>query len=158
MTATDAASARPADTSSTTPSGTSTDLGADQSTGAGSDGAVGIAAVLERARARLARVDVPSAIEAQCSDAALVDIRPQAQRDAHGEIPGALVIDRNVLQWRLDPTSGAALPIADRDLPIVVVCQQGYSSSLAATELLDCGLRDVTDLIGGHDAWVAHHA
>lgn len=118
---------------------------------------VGIAAVLRAARARLHRLDIAQAIAAQRDGAVLVDIRPQAQRDTHGEISGALVIDRNVLQWRLDPTSGAALPIADRDLPIVVVCQEGYSSSLAATELLDCGLRDVTHLIGGHDAWLAHH-
>lgn len=101
---------------------------------------------------------MPEAISAQRTGALLVDIRPQAQRREHGEIPGAVAIERNVLQWRLDPTSEAAVPFADRDLPIIVFCQQGYASSLAAAELLDCGLRDVTDLIGGHDAWVEHHA
>ncbi len=119
---------------------------------------VGIAAVLERARTRLTRITVPEAIAAQDAGAVLVDIRPQAQRAEHGEIAGAVIIERNVLQWRLDPTSEAALPFADRDRPIIVVCQQGYASSLAAAELLDCGLRDVNDLVGGHDAWAAHHA
>src|SRR5262249_46344325 len=86
----------------------------------------------------------------------LVDIRPLAQRAAEGDLPGALVIDRNVLEWRLDPRSDARLPLADRyDLPVVVVCQEGYSFSLAAATLQDLGLHRATDLAGGYAAWRA---
>ena len=84
----------------------------------------------------------------------LVDIRPIAQRSAEGEIPGALIVDRNVLEWRLDPASSARLPEADDyDRQIVIVCAEGYASSLAAATLQDLGLHRATDLIGGYRAW-----
>jgi rhodanese-related sulfurtransferase len=86
----------------------------------------------------------------------LVDIRPDLQRQAHGEIPGALIVERNVLEWRFDPRSAARLPIADRyDLRVVVVCQEGYTSSLAAASLQQLGLHRATDLAGGFAAWRA---
>jgi rhodanese-related sulfurtransferase len=112
--------------------------------------------LLGAARARLVRL-APAAVQrAQHDGAVLVDIRPAAQRAEHGEFPGALVVERNVLEWRLDPRSDARLPIADRyDLLVIVACQQGYSSSLAAATLQDLGLHRATDLIGGFDAWRA---
>ena len=84
----------------------------------------------------------------------LVDIRPAAQRAAYGEIPDALIVERNVLEWRFDPRSAARLPEADRIRPaVVVVCQEGYTSSLAAAALQDLGLRKATDVAGGYLAW-----
>ncbi len=112
--------------------------------------------ILAAARARLTRVDPAAAREAQRAGAVLVDIRPAAQRADHGEIPGALIVERNVLEWRLDPRSSARLPIADSyDLPVIVVCQEGYTSSLAAAALQDLGLHRATDLDGGYAAWHA---
>ncbi len=88
--------------------------------------------------------------------AVVVDIRPVEQRDRDGRLPGALVIDRNVLEWRLDPTSPDRLPVAaNLDIRFIVVCNEGYSSSLAAATLRDLGLRRATDLIGGYQAWAA---
>ncbi|HEY8474124.1 MAG TPA: rhodanese-like domain-containing protein [Natronosporangium sp.] len=117
-------------------------------------GSRGIDEILAAARARLTRLPPEAAHQAQQAGAVLVDIRPAAQRAAHGEIPGALVIERNVLEWRFDPRSDARLPIADRyDLPVVVVCQDGYTSSLAAAALQELGLFRATDLIGGFAAW-----
>lgn len=115
----------------------------------------GIAALLCAARARLARLYPESAHLAHRRDALLVDIRPVAQRATTGEIPGAMPIERNVLEWRLDPASDARLPFADRyDLPIVLICQEGYASSLAAASLQDLGLSRATDVIGGFAAWL----
>jgi rhodanese-related sulfurtransferase len=85
--------------------------------------------------------------------AVVVDIRPAAQRAAEGELPGALVVERNVLEWRFDPASDAALPIASYDLQVVVLCQEGYTSSLAAAALQDLGVHRATDVIGGYAAW-----
>ena len=87
----------------------------------------------------------------------LVDIRPAAQRAQCGEIPGSLVIERNVLEWRLDPTGPDRHPAVTGDGagPVVVVCQQGYASSLAAASLQELGLSGATDLDGGFDAWKA---
>ncbi len=83
----------------------------------------------------------------------LVDIRPAAQRAAEGEVPAALVIERNVLEWRCDPTSDARLPQAvDDDVEWVVLCSEGYTSSLAAASLHDLGLHRATDVIGGYHA------
>lgn len=87
--------------------------------------------------------------------ALVVDIRPEHNRRTEGAMPGALVIDRNVLEWRLDPTSGHHLPVAEEGRRIVLVCNEGYASSLAAATLLDLGLAGATDLIGGYRAWVA---
>jgi rhodanese-related sulfurtransferase len=112
--------------------------------------------LLAEARSRLDRVDPAAAYEAWRGGAVLVDIRPAAQRAEHGELPGAVVVDRNVLEWRLDPRSPARLPWADRyDLAVIVVCQEGYSSSLAAATLRDLGLCRATDLVGGFAAWRA---
>ncbi|HEX6760340.1 MAG TPA: rhodanese-like domain-containing protein [Propionibacteriaceae bacterium] len=78
---------------------------------------------------------------------------PAAERDACGELPGALVIERNVLEWRFDPASDDRLAIADYDLEVIVVCQEGYTSSLAAASLQDLGIHRTTDVIGGYTAW-----
>ena len=90
------------------------------------------------------------------SGALIVDIRPVAQRERDGDLPGALVIDRNVLEWRLDPTSPHRLPEADDpDRQVVIVCNEGYSSSLAAATLQELGLHRATDLDGGFQAVLA---
>jgi rhodanese-related sulfurtransferase len=110
--------------------------------------------VLERARSRLARVDARQAAAEQANGALLVDTRTEAQRAKQGEIPGALVIDRTVFEWRLDPTSPTRIPQAkDHQIRVIVICSQGYSSSLAAASLQDLGLVNATDVIGGFDAW-----
>src|ERR1700749_4431484 len=88
--------------------------------------------------------------------AILVDIRPEGQRSSAGSIPGALVVERNVLEWRFDPASSARLPIATgHDLEVIVFCSEGYTSSLAASALRDLGLWRATDMIGGFQAWRA---
>jgi len=88
--------------------------------------------------------------------ALVVDIRPVDQRERDGALPGAIVIDRNVLEWRLDPASPDCLDaVAGPDQRVVVVCNQGYSSSLAAATLQELGLRRATDLVGGFQAWRA---
>jgi len=109
--------------------------------------------ILAAARARLARVSPEQARREAAAGALLVDIRPQAQRAAEGEIPGALVIERNVLEWRFDPASSACLPQAGYDLRIIVFCSEGYTSSLAAVALQDLGVSRATDLDGGFRAW-----
>lgn len=88
--------------------------------------------------------------------AVIVDTRSYEQRRDHGIVPGAIVLARNVLEWRVDPTSGFQDPrIAARTGPVIVMCQEGYSSSLAAVTLLDLGIDDATDMAGGFDAWQA---
>jgi rhodanese-related sulfurtransferase len=117
-------------------------------------GSCGIDEILESARLRLDRLDPEAGHLAYRGGAVLVDIRPAAQRAATGSIPGALVVERNVLEWRFDPRSAARLPVADRyDLPIVIFCQEGYTSSLAAAALQDLGLYLATDIVGGFAAW-----
>ena len=119
-------------------------------------GSTGIDEILGRARARLRRLDPRETATALQLGAILVDIRPAAQRATFGEIPAAIVIERNVLEWRLDPRSDARLPLADRyDLEVIVTCQEGYTSSLAAAALQDLGLHRATDLAGGFAAWQA---
>ncbi|MET0899984.1 MAG: rhodanese-like domain-containing protein [Mycobacterium sp.] len=112
--------------------------------------------LLDEARARLRRIeaaDVPPALE---RGALLVDIRPAAQRAAEGDVPAALVIERNVLEWRCDPTSDARLPQATGDdVEWVILCSEGYTSSLAAAALQDLGLHRATDVVGGYHALVA---
>ncbi|MDT5095739.1 MAG: hypothetical protein QOH60_5102 [Mycobacterium sp.] len=109
--------------------------------------------ILEAARARLRRLEAPEIPAAVRRGAVLVDIRPQAQREREGTVPVALVIERNVLEWRCDPTSDARLPQAvDDDVEWVVLCSQGYTSSLAAAALQDLGLRRATDVVGGYQA------
>ena len=112
-----------------------------------------IDAVLSAARSKLNRMpadEVPAALR---RGAILVDIRPAAQRAAEGEVPAAVVIERNVLEWRCDPTSDARLPEAvGDDVEWVVLCSQGYTSSLAAAALRDLGLHRATDVVGGYQA------
>jgi rhodanese-related sulfurtransferase len=112
-----------------------------------------IDSVLESARARLSRIaarDVPGALQ---RGALLVDIRPAAQRAREGDVAAALVIERNVLEWRCDPTSDARLPEAvGDDVEWIVLCSEGYTSSLAAASLVDLGLHRATDVIGGYQA------
>jgi rhodanese-related sulfurtransferase len=111
--------------------------------------------ILAEARSRLQRVGPQQAARAAGEGALLVDIRPAAQRAAEGEIPGALIVERNVLEWRFDPASAARLPQASYDLRVIVVCSEGYTSSLAAAALQDLGVRHATDLDGGFCAWQA---
>jgi rhodanese-related sulfurtransferase len=118
-------------------------------------GALTIDEVLAAARARLARLGPVQAQQALAHGAIMVDIRPQAQRRAEGEIPGATIVERNVLEWRFDPASAARLPVASYDLQVIVVCSEGYTSSLAAAALQDLGVRRATDLDGGFRAWQA---
>jgi rhodanese-related sulfurtransferase len=111
--------------------------------------------LLANARTRLDRVR-PEELAAEQADGALVvDIRPYEQRSRDGALPGAIVIDRNVLEWRLDPASPDRISeVTDYDRRIVVVCNEGYSSSLAAATLQDLGLCRATDLIGGYQQWL----
>jgi rhodanese-related sulfurtransferase len=118
-------------------------------------GARTIDQILAEARARLHRLSPEEAFRAADGGAVLVDIRPAAQRAAEGEIPGTLIVERNVLEWRFDPASAARLPQAAYDLRVIVVCSEGYTSSLAAAALQDLGLRHATDLDGGFRAWQA---
>lgn len=112
--------------------------------------------VVASARARLDRVAPEDLDRAHLDGAVIVDIRPLEQRLRDGVLPGAIVIDRNVLEWRLDPSCPYHLPeITGRDTRIVIVCNEGYSSSLAAASLHDVGLKRATDLIGGYQAWLA---
>jgi rhodanese-related sulfurtransferase len=111
--------------------------------------------VLADARKRLDRLSPRQAQRAVSAGAVLVDIRPAAQRAAEGEIPGALIIERNVLEWRFDPASAARLPEASYDLQVIVFCSESYTSSLAAAALQDLGVRNATDLAGGFVAWKA---
>lgn len=111
--------------------------------------------VLAEARARLDRLTPQRALRATADGAVLVDIRPAAQRAAEGGIPGALIVERNVLEWRFDPASEARLPQAGYDRQVIIVCSAGYTSSLAAAALQDLGVRRATDLDGGFLAWQA---
>jgi rhodanese-related sulfurtransferase len=119
------------------------------------EGARSIDELLTGARARLVRLGPHETRRALGRGAVLVDIRPAAQRAEHGEIPGAIVIERNVLEWRLDPRSDARLSFTRYDLEVIVTCQEGYTSSLAAAALQDLGLLRATDLAGGFRAWRA---
>lgn len=118
-------------------------------------GALTIDEVLAAARARLRRLSPAEAQQAVATGAVLVDIRPQAQRLAEGEIPGAAIVERNVLEWRFDPQSTARLPAASYDKQVIVFCSEGYTSSLAAAALQDLGIWRATDLAGGFGAWRA---
>ncbi|MDG4756413.1 rhodanese-like domain-containing protein [Micromonospora sp. WMMD710] len=116
----------------------------------------GIDALLEQARAGLHRLTPQQTVEAVRGGALLVDTRTETQRREQGDLPGAVVIDRTVLEWRLDPASAWRIPEATGyDREIILVCRQGYSSSLAAASLQTLGLRRATDMIGGVDAWLA---
>ena len=112
--------------------------------------------LLERTRAQLDRVQPEKLAAAVAHCAVVIDIRPVEQRARDGELPGAVVIDRNVLEWRLDPTSPDRAPLGiGHQTRVIVVCNEGYSSSLAAATLCELGLVRATDLIGGYQAWRA---
>jgi rhodanese-related sulfurtransferase len=114
------------------------------------------AALLDRARAGLRRLTPHQAAAALADGALLVDTRPEFQRRADGDVPGAIVIERNQLEWRCDPAGEARIPeAADRDVAWIVLCDEGCSSSLAAASLQAIGCRRATDVIGGFQAWRA---
>jgi rhodanese-related sulfurtransferase len=113
-----------------------------------------IDAVLAQSRRHLDRVQPERLAEEMAAGALVVDIRPVENRDREGLLPGAVVVDRNVLEWRLDPTSPDRIAEADDpDRRVVLVCNEGYASSLAAETLQRLGLRRATDLVGGYRAW-----
>lgn len=118
----------------------------------------GVDELLADARSRLTRVSAQAAYDEVIGQGALlVDIRPVAQREARGALAPSvphLVVDRNVLEWRLDPRSDARLPEASDDARVIVICQEGYQSSLAADALSSLGV-NATDVVDGFDAWLA---
>jgi len=118
---------------------------------------VTITDLLQAARVRLQRLHPAEALAACHRGAVLVDIRSETQRDQDGVIPGARLYPRNVLEWRLDPSSGHSDPALEGDLDshLIVVCNEGYQSSLAAATLQDLGFARATDLVGGFQAWQA---
>jgi len=119
-------------------------------------GARTIDELLADARSRIDRLTPGQAAVRVARGALLVDIRPAAQRAREGEVPGALIIERNVLEWRFDPASDARLPEATGyDVEVIVLCSEGYTSSLAADALRTLGLVRATDVDGGFQAWVA---
>lgn len=109
--------------------------------------------VLVDARARLDRISPRQAYAEQVAGAVLTDIRTTEQRYLEGGVSSAAVIERNVLEWRLDPAIDSRLWFAHYDLCAIVLCSRGYTSSLAAAALHDLGLRRATDVIGGFHAW-----
>jgi rhodanese-related sulfurtransferase len=109
--------------------------------------------LLAAARSGLERVEPRNLYREWADGAMIIDIRPVEQRQADGDLPGAVVIDRNVLEWRLDPASPQCVEGTGYDRRIIVVCNEGYSSSLAAATLQSLGLRRATDLVGGFQAW-----
>jgi rhodanese-related sulfurtransferase len=118
---------------------------------------IGIDTLLERERAHLRRLTPGAAARAVAEDdALLVDIRYAALRERDGLIPGALLVERNELEWRMDPHCAHRAPeTTDHDRLVIVVCNEGYASSLAARSLHALGLHRATDLIGGFQAWAA---
>lgn len=112
--------------------------------------------LVARARRHIGRTVPASLDEVVAGGGLLIDIRPAAQRHDEGELSGALVIERNVLEWRLDPEGAHRIPeVTGFDQPVVVICSEGYASSLAAESLRALGLRQVSDLEGGYRAWSA---
>lgn len=111
---------------------------------------------MRRAAGQVARVTATSAEAERRAGAVLVDLRPEFQRRADGEVPGAVVIERVHLEWRCDPTSEARVPEAvDHDVRWILLCDEGYSSLLAAVSLHTLGLRRATDVVDGFRAWRA---
>jgi len=122
----------------------------------GPPGARTIDELLEQVRTRIGRVQPGEVMARLAAGALLVDTRPVEQRDRDGEVPGAVVVDRNVLEWRLDPASPYRIPeVTGYDLEVIVLCNQGYSSSLVADTLRSLGLRRAVDVVGGFEAWAA---
>ncbi|REE96763.1 rhodanese-like domain-containing protein [Thermomonospora umbrina] len=119
-------------------------------------GARSIDEILAAARERLVRLEPAEAHKEFAAGALLVDIRPQSFRAAEGEVPGSLILERNVLEWRFDPAGDARIAEAtDYDVRVIVLCSEGYTSSLAAASLHDLGLSRATDVVGGYRAWRA---
>jgi rhodanese-related sulfurtransferase len=118
---------------------------------------VGRAAIdvqLEEVRSGLDRIDPADLASEVAAGALVIDTRPIEQRQRDGELPGALIIDRNVLEWRLDPSCPYHIAEAhSANLRMIIVCDEGYSSSLAAGSLRQLGIERATDLIGGFQAW-----
>ena len=112
--------------------------------------------LLAQVRSRIERIEPAAAAARLAAGALLVDTRPWEQRRRDGDIPGAVIIDRNVLEWRLDPASPWRIPqVTGHDLEVVVLCNQGYSSSLVVDTLRTLGLHRAVDVVGGFEAWVA---
>lgn len=113
--------------------------------------------LLDDARRRLRRLTPHEARDAMAEGAALIDIREESQRERDGAIPGARVIARNALEWRLDPASGCSDPSLGDDLDrhVILLCDEGYQSSLAAATLQALGFQRATDVDGGFQAWRA---
>ena len=112
--------------------------------------------LLGQVRSRIGRVQPGEVAARVAAGALLVDTRPVEQRERDGEVPGAVVVDRNVLEWRLDPASPDRIPeVTGYDLEVIVLCNQGYSSSLVADTLRTLGLRRAVDVVGGFEAWAA---
>ena len=109
--------------------------------------------LLEDARRKLDRVPVELLETERSAGALIVDIRPVEQRERDGDLPGAIVIDRNVLEWRLAPASAHRIAETRSERRVIIVCNEGYQSSLAAATLQQLGLHCATDLIGGYQAW-----
>ena len=110
--------------------------------------------LVAEARRRIRRVRPAQLAAIRAAGGVVVDIRPEAQRRAEGELDGAVVVERNVLEWRLDPLGTLRLPqVRDHGQWIVVVCAEGYASSLAAASLADLGFENAADLEGGFEAW-----
>lgn len=105
------------------------------------------------ARSKFQRVQPEDLASALAHGALLVDIRPERNRAEDGELPGAVVIDRGVLEWRLAPSSEARTIDVEPGRQVIVVCNEGYQSSLAAATLIDLGVEGATDLVGGFRAW-----
>jgi rhodanese-related sulfurtransferase len=119
-------------------------------------GARTIEEILAASRARLVRVTPQEAFAELAGAGVLIDIRPASQRADEGEVPGSVIVERNHLEWRLDPTNDARLPwVTGYDHRVIVICQDGYTSSLAAAALHDLGMHRATDVIGGFHAWTA---
>jgi rhodanese-related sulfurtransferase len=113
--------------------------------------------LLDESRTDLDRVAPECLADEVAAGALVVDIRPAENRAAEGGLPGAVVIERIHLEWRLDPTSDHRIPQADAGRRVILVCNEGYSSSLAAATLRQLGVHRATDLIGGYRAWRALH-
>jgi rhodanese-related sulfurtransferase len=112
--------------------------------------------LVARSRRHIGRTRPEQLADVSAVGGLIVDIRPAAQRSDQGELPGAVVVERNVLEWRLDPIGSHRLPqVTGFDQPVVVVCSEGFASSLAADSLRILGYRQVTDLVGGYRAWSA---
>jgi rhodanese-related sulfurtransferase len=113
-----------------------------------------IGEVMAEASGRLRRVGPMLAAAEMRAGALLADTRPQAQREIQGEVPGALLVERNVLEWRFDPASDHRLPqVTGYETRVIIMCAEGYSSVLAAVSLQELGLVNATDMVGGFGAW-----